>query len=160
MRGSETARRIAFVPIFGAPVPDCELCRDDGGVLVARNDLLRVVLVDDPQLPGFVRVVLNAHVSEMTDLDPPARARLMQAVFAVESVQRAVFAPLKINLASLGNAVPHVHWHVIPRFADDPFYPQPIWGTRQRDTPDAVLQARHALLPLLKAGLVQALAGA
>jgi diadenosine tetraphosphate (Ap4A) HIT family hydrolase len=141
-------------------MPDCELCREDGGVLVARNDLLRVVLVEDPHLPGFVRVVLNAHVREMTDLDPAARARLMQAVFAVESVQRAVIAPLKINLASLGNAVPHVHWHVIPRFADDPFYPQPIWGTRQRDTPEPALQARRALLPLLRAKLVQELAGA
>ena len=42
-------------------------------------------------------------------------------------------APAKINLATLGNMVAHVHWHVIPRFADDPHFPQPVWGARQRE---------------------------
>jgi diadenosine tetraphosphate (Ap4A) HIT family hydrolase len=47
-------------------------------------------------------------------------------------------APDKINLASLGNVVPHLHWHVIPRFADDPHFPNPVWGVRQGSTPHAV----------------------
>ena len=128
----------------------CPLCAENGGLIVVRNDLLRVVLVDDPDLPGFTRVIVNAHAREMTDLEPAARLQLLHTVFAVEEVQREVFSPVKMNLASLGNAVPHVHWHVIPRFADDAFYPQAIWGTRQRETPPAVLAARHALLPALR----------
>jgi diadenosine tetraphosphate (Ap4A) HIT family hydrolase len=136
----------------------CSLCVEDGGELVLRNALLRVVLVDDADLPGFARVIVNAHAREMSDLERAARTHLMDAVFAVERVQRALFAPVKVNLASLGNAVPHVHWHVIPRFADDAFFPQPIWGARQRATPAAVLAARHALRPELKRRLAQELA--
>src|SRR5262245_25665161 len=137
----------------------CPLCVEDGAVVVYRNDLLRVVLVDDPDLPGFARVIVNEHAKEVTDLDPRAREELWHAVLAVEEVQREVFGPLKMNLASLGNAVPHVHWHVIPRFADDAFYPQPIWCVRQRDTPGDVLAARRALVPHLEKRLREKIRG-
>jgi diadenosine tetraphosphate (Ap4A) HIT family hydrolase len=55
-------------------------------------------------------------------------------VYAVESALRARLTPTKMNLAALGNATPHLHWHVVPRFADDTHFPQPVWGPRQRDT--------------------------
>ena len=69
-------------------------------------------------------------MSEMTDLSAPERARLMDAVFAAEAALREVLAPDKINLASLGNVVAHIHWHVIPRYRDDPHFPDPIWARR------------------------------
>jgi diadenosine tetraphosphate (Ap4A) HIT family hydrolase len=107
------------------------------------------VLVDDADCPGFCRVIWNAHVREMTDLEPAQIARLMGAVFAVEDALRAVLAPLKVNLASLGNLTPHLHWHVIPRFADDAHFPSPVWAPRQRDPDAAGLTVRRALLPVL-----------
>lgn len=116
-------------------VADCELCKTEGGQLVLANEWLRVTLVDEPNYPGYVRVIWNDHVREMTELRQDERDRLMKTVFAVESAQRAVLKPLKINLASLGNLTPHLHWHVIARFADDLHFPQPVWGTPQR-TPD------------------------
>ena len=57
----------------------------------------------------------------------------MAAVFTVEVAVRKVFQPEKVNLASLGNVVPHLHWHVIPRFADDRHFPNPIWGEAKRE---------------------------
>jgi hypothetical protein len=69
----------------------------------------------------------------MTDLDEADRSHCMNVVFAVERALRKTLAPVKINLATLGNMVAHVHWHVIPRFADDPHFPQPVWGARQRE---------------------------
>jgi diadenosine tetraphosphate (Ap4A) HIT family hydrolase len=72
----------------------------------------------------------------MTDLSDDERLHLMEVVFAVESVLRELLTPEKINLASLGTLVPHIHWHVIPRYPDDPHYPQPIWAKPQR-TPAA-----------------------
>jgi diadenosine tetraphosphate (Ap4A) HIT family hydrolase len=128
---------------------DCPLCREDGGALVVRDELLRIVLVDDADYPGFARVIVNAHVREMTDLDAAALARVMAAVYAVEDALRAVLAPDKVNLASLGNVVPHLHWHVIPRFADDAHFPQPIWGARRREPDPVKLAARRARLPKL-----------
>ncbi len=110
----------------------CELCAAPGGTLLWQDARCCAVYVDEPGYPGFCRVIWNAHIREMSDLDPADREHCMRVVFAVERVLRAAMHPDKINLASLGNMVAHLHWHVIPRFADDPHFPQPIWGVRLR----------------------------
>lgn len=110
----------------------CELCSAPGGDLVWQNALCRVVRVADPDYPGFCRVILNRHVKEMADLSGAERQSLMQVVFAVEQALTLLMRPDKINLASLGNLTPHVHWHVIPRFSDDAHFPQPIWAAPTR----------------------------
>lgn len=81
---------------------------------------------------GLCRVVWRSHVPEMTDLTNGERAHLMAVVYATEAALRAQAAPVKINLASLGNIVPHLHWHVIPRYSDDAFFPDPVWATARR----------------------------
>lgn len=58
----------------------------------------------------------------MTDLPPGRRASLMNVVWAVEAAQRELLRPRKINLASLGNQVPHLHWHVIPVSKTTPIF--------------------------------------
>jgi len=136
----------------------CPLCAGDGGEVLFRDELLRVVLADDPDYPGFARVILHAHVREMTDLPVRDRRRLLDAVLAVEAAQREVLAPLKVNLASLGNQVPHLHWHVIPRFADDAHFPQPIWGARQRQPDPQRLAERRRQLAALRDAIVARLA--
>lgn len=111
----------------------CELCESDGGELVWRGRLCRVVRVEEPGYPGFCRVIWNGHVREMTDLADAEREHFMRVVFALEAALRELLLPDKINLASLGNAVPHLHWHVIPRFRADPHFPGPVWAARQRE---------------------------
>lgn len=111
----------------------CELCERDGGGLLWRDTRCRAVYVDEPGYPGFCRVIWGAHVREMSDLAEDDRGHLMRTVFAVEGALREVLRPEKINLASLGNVTPHLHWHVIPRFSDDPHFPNPIWGARLRE---------------------------
>jgi diadenosine tetraphosphate (Ap4A) HIT family hydrolase len=109
----------------------CDLCDGEGGALLFRSARWRVVAVDGAEgaaYPGFCRVIWNAHVREMADLGVDERAELMQAVFTVESTLIAALKPLKMNLASLGNLTPHVHWHVIPRMPGDPAFPKPIWA--------------------------------
>jgi len=113
----------------------CDLCDTPGGELIWQDDRCRVVLVDEAGYPGFCRVVWQRHVKEMTDLADADRAHLMRVVFALEASLRELMQPDKINLASLGNLVPHLHWHVIPRFADDPHFPAPIWAAPQRSAP-------------------------
>jgi diadenosine tetraphosphate (Ap4A) HIT family hydrolase len=107
---------------------DCPLCRQDGGLLLFSNADFRVVEVDDADYPGFTRVIWNDHVAEMTDLSPSQRDVLMRAVWTVEQVQRDVFQPDKINVASLGNMVAHLHWHVIPRWRGDRHFPDAVWA--------------------------------
>ena len=138
--------------------PGCELCEADGGRLVLSNEFLRVVLVDEPDFPGFARVIWNDHVREMSDLAAGEQQRLMQTVFAVERAQRAVLAPEKVNLASLGNVTPHLHWHVIPRFADDSHFPQPVWGSRLRDRSEHALGSGRAQLDRLRRRIAEEVA--
>ena len=143
----------------------CALCAEDGGTLIWQNPALRVVSVEDPDLPGYTRVVWRAHVPEMSDLDPREREDLMQAVFLVENIQRRVLRPHKINLASLGNMTPHLHWHVIPRWRGDPWFPDAVWAPRRERgaaNPNDWQERRGALAALreeytaaLRAGLEQ-----
>jgi len=110
----------------------CELCISIGGELVWENALCRVANIADPDYPGFCRVILNRHEREMTDLTENEQREMMKIVFAVEATLRRLLKPDKINLASLGNLTPHVHWHVIPRWREDRCFPNPIWASAQR----------------------------
>ncbi|MES2739453.1 MAG: HIT family protein [Pseudomonadota bacterium] len=141
----------------------CELCAlladpaQAGGAVIWRDARLAVLLVDEPHYPGFCRVLWHEHVKEMSDLAPAERQSIMEAVWQVEAAQRAVLGPEKINLASFGNMTPHVHWHVIPRYRDDVHFPQPTWAVAQRAPDPAGLEARRALLPRLRAAIIERL---
>lgn len=131
----------------------CPLCDTDGGLLVWRGAQLRVIRADEAGFPAFYRVVWNAHVAEFSDLSSADRQHCMDAVTVVEQALRDHLAPTKINLAALGNMVPHLHWHVIARFDWDSHFPAPVWAAAQR--PRAMLQedAVRERLPGLDASL-------
>lgn len=118
--------------------PVCELCVSPGGELLWEDDRLRVIRVGGSEgraFPGFCRVVWRDHVAEMSELSAADARHLLAAVSAVERALRELLRPDKINLASLGNVVPHLHWHVIPRWRDDSHFPRPIWADALRDVP-------------------------
>ena len=95
-------------------------------------------------------------MAEWTDLPPADRSRIMQAVAKVEAVLREQLQPTKVNLASLGNVVPHLHWHVIARFDWDARWPAPVWAPRQREVAQA--ESRLALpLPELDRRVAESL---
>lgn len=110
----------------------CPLCHPQQETVLWRNERCRIILVDDPGYAGFCRVIWQDHVKEMTDLSSAERQELMMVVFVVEEVLRETLRPDKINFASLGNQAPHLHWHVIPRFADDTHFPDPVWAAARR----------------------------
>lgn len=132
----------------------CPLCHPDGESVLWQDAWCRVIAVVQPGNPGYCRVIWQAHVREMTDLAPAQRDHLMQVVWAVEAALRATLRPVKINIASLGNQVPHLHWHVIPRFVDDAHFPDAVWAAPRRAA--AAREVDHAALAQ---SLRQALAG-
>jgi len=77
----------------------------------------------------------------------------MDVVLATERALRRVVQPDKINLASFGNVVPHLHWHVIPRWRDDSRFPESIWGAAQRAGAVRAGPSNAALLHALEAEL-------
>jgi diadenosine tetraphosphate (Ap4A) HIT family hydrolase len=133
----------------------CELCSATGGELLWQNERLRIVAVDDAHYPGFCRVIWRDHVAEMTDLADAEQLELMRAVWATERAIRRIAQPDKVNLASLGNMVPHLHWHVIPRWRDDLTYPQPVWSAPQNAAAPVRRVDRHRLAEQLLAALSQ-----
>lgn len=137
----------------------CELCQSPGGEIVYQGELFRVVLIDDVNYPGFCRVIWRDHIKEVTDLNELDRMHMMDILWQVEQVVRDVMQPEKINLASLGNMVPHLHWHVIPRYTDDAHFPSPVWSETKRVPSPQSLLSRREKLPLLRKKLQQHLAG-
>jgi diadenosine tetraphosphate (Ap4A) HIT family hydrolase len=93
-----------------------------------------VVLGDNQGCRGWCVLLLKGHVEHLSQLDEDRQARLWRDVSRVAGAIRAVFpesgngGPPRINYECLGNQVAHVHWHVIPRHADDPDPTKPVWG--------------------------------
>ncbi|MFN3829549.1 MAG: HIT family protein [Tepidimonas ignava] len=138
----------------------CPLCHDDGGLLLWRGAHWRVVRALGPEVgdtPAWYRVIAQGHVVEWSDLDAAAQAHAMALVSTVERCLRQALAPTKINLAALGNVVPHLHWHVIARFDWDSRFPAPVWAAPQRAVDTPRLAALHAQLAACDAAIVQAL---
>jgi diadenosine tetraphosphate (Ap4A) HIT family hydrolase len=125
---------------------NCELCRSPGGEILWSDAYCRVVRVtghEGAAFPGFCRVIWQSHVAEMSDLTDAEASHLLHVVIAVERTLRQLLTPDKINLASLGNLVPHLHWHVIPRWHDDSHFPSPIWAAPSRSgSPRAIISSK------------------
>lgn len=132
---------------------DCVLCREAGGLPVWQGAQLRVIRAQEEGFPAFYRVIWTAHAAELSDLSEADRNTCMAVVAAVERVLRTQLQPTKINLAALGNMVPHLHWHVIARYDWDSHFPASVWASplRARDV------AREAQLQSRLAGVDQAL---
>jgi diadenosine tetraphosphate (Ap4A) HIT family hydrolase len=127
--------------------PGCPLCDETGGALIFSGPFFRVVRADEPGFPAFYRLVWNDHVAELSDLAPVDRRLCIDAVVQVEETLRRVLRPTKINLASLGNAVPHLHWHVIARFDWDSHFPGSPWASALRELAPQQIERVERLRP-------------
>ncbi|MDM0112945.1 HIT family protein [Variovorax sp. J22R133] len=116
-----------------ARVAGCPLCEDTGGKLIFEAARFRVIRAAEAGFPAFYRLVWRDHVTEFSKLSRDDRILCMDAVNLIEECLREALAPTKVNLATLGNVVPHLHWHVIARFEWDSHFPGPVWTTAQRE---------------------------
>ncbi|MDP9990238.1 diadenosine tetraphosphate (Ap4A) HIT family hydrolase [Variovorax boronicumulans] len=135
----------------------CPFCEGPGGRVVFEGAKLRVIHAEEAGFPAFHRVIWREHAPEFSDLDAADRVLCMEAVTAVEQCLRERLKPTKINLAALGNMVPHLHWHVIARFDWDSHFPAPFWAAAQRAAPVDRVAELQALLPELEAEMVRRL---
>lgn len=87
-----------------------------------------VILNRDQFFPGYTLLFTKIHVTELFHLDQNVRSALMEEVTAVAQALFSVYKPAKMNYELLGNMVPHIHWHIVPRFASEPLWPRPIWA--------------------------------
>ncbi|AZV45782.1 HIT family protein [Nautilia sp. PV-1] len=109
----------------------CPLCNPSNENIIFQNDFLRVVLVDE--IPGYIRIITQKHIKEFSDLNDEETAKIMLLLKQIEKVMIKTLNPDKINIAMLGNMVPHLHIHIIPRFINDPWWPGATFCTKIRD---------------------------
>lgn len=134
-------------------INDCVLCKNEEKEILFSNDLFRIIYVEDEFYFGYIRLILNRHVSEMTDIDPTDAHKIFSALLIIERCIRDTLNPDKINLASLGNMVPHLHWHIIPRYKNDRHFPNPIWGMITNEeylVPEKIINNTKKLFSLIK----------
>jgi diadenosine tetraphosphate (Ap4A) HIT family hydrolase len=101
-------------------------------VLITQTPRWRVIRAEDENFPAFYRLIWQAHCAEFSELSRAERIECMELVVTIEQVLIEALQPTKINLAALGNLVPHLHWHVIARFDWDSHFPNPVWGAALR----------------------------
>ena len=138
--------------------PGCALCDAAGGAMVVQAPKFRVIRAAEPGFPAFYRLVWTGHVREFSDLAQGDRHLCMDAVARMEQLLRKHLQPAKVNLASLGNAVAHLLWHVIARFEWDSLFPAPVWAAAERSAPQDAIARVESLLPALEAEMTLLLA--
>jgi diadenosine tetraphosphate (Ap4A) HIT family hydrolase len=106
----------------------CTRWEDDPELRIADLALCRVMLNRDQFFPGYCFVFTRDHVTELFHLEREVRSMIMEEVSGVAATLHRLFQPAKINYELLGNMVPHMHWHIVPRFTTDPLWPRPIWS--------------------------------
>lgn len=84
-------------------------------------------LHDDQFFAGWTFLLLKRHATELWQLDAAERARLIEEVTRVARAVSAAFDARKMNYELLGNAIAHIHWHLVPRRSDDPSPTTPVW---------------------------------
>lgn len=142
---------------MGNKIMSCELCYPRHPREIWRDAMFYVIDAADADLPGFVRVIATRHVKEMADLTAQEKSRLFRILECIEKIMLEELAPDKVNWASLGNMVPHVHWHIIARWSDDAFFPGSVWSERLRVMPSDKYAERRRKAQDMLARLVQEL---
>jgi diadenosine tetraphosphate (Ap4A) HIT family hydrolase len=114
----------------------CEICERiarftaDNPYLIAELETGYAVLADNQYYRGYTIFLAKQCVPELHDLPPDVRARFLTEMAQVAEAVFRAFEPRKLNYELLGNSVSHLHWHLVPRYADDPNPQWPIWSNK------------------------------
>lgn len=100
-------------------------------MIIFGNELIFVEL-HTSEIPWF-KIFTQKELKELSDCDEQTREAIFKAAFLIESEMLSYFKPDKINWASFGNMLPRVHMHIQARFKDDSYFPEPMWGAKQRE---------------------------
>ena len=106
---------------------------------------LYYVEIHESEVP-WLKVFVRRTVREFSHCSPEEKQAVWNALDIIEREMLCYYRPEKINIASFGNMLPQVHWHIMARFREDSYFPEPMWGRKQRE---AVLQL-PPIAPLLE----------
>lgn len=120
---------------------------------IFENENIRIE-IETSEIP-WLKIFTQKQYKEMSEVPKDIRTEIYDLLDIIEKEMISYYNPTKVNIASFGNYVPHVHWHIMARFEEDSFFPEPMWGTKQRsanlDLPcfDTFVEKLQTSLPLL-----------
>ncbi len=88
---------------------------------------------EESEIP-WLKIFTQMPYKEMSEVPTEIKMEIYTLLDLIEKEMLAYYQPKKINIASFGNYMPHVHWHIMARFEEDTYFPEPMWGTRQRES--------------------------
>lgn len=91
---------------------------------------------------GYCILVSRVHATELFELPDDGRRELLDEVNTLSRVLHREFQPRKLNYELLGNQVPHIHWHIIPRYESDPDHLKPAWIALDQAERDPLMKQR------------------
>lgn len=97
---------------------------------IYQNDHIRIE-VEDSEIP-WLKIFTQQPAKEMSQCDATTKQQIWFLLDVIETEMLDYFQPQKINIASFANYLPQVHWHIMARFKEDSFFPEPMWGKQQR----------------------------
>jgi diadenosine tetraphosphate (Ap4A) HIT family hydrolase len=98
---------------------------------IFQNDLIRIE-IEESEIP-WLKIFAQDACKEMTNCSSEAKQQIWQLLDLIELEMLDYYQPEKINIASFANYIPQVHWHIMARFKEDSYFPEPMWGTKQRE---------------------------
>ncbi|HHH37824.1 MAG TPA: HIT domain-containing protein [Epsilonproteobacteria bacterium] len=96
-----------------------------------KNEVLKIE-IEESEIP-WLKIFTRGVYREMSEVPLDIRVEIYTLLDLIEREMLSYYKPTKINIASFGNYMPHVHWHIMARFEKDSHYPEPMWGTKQRE---------------------------
>ncbi len=98
---------------------------------VYENDTIRIE-TEESEIP-WLKIFTQHPYKEMSEVPIAVKFEIYDLLDTIEKVMIDYYHPDKINIASFGNYLPHVHWHIMARFKEDSYFPEPMWGKKQRE---------------------------
>ncbi len=99
--------------------------------MIYKNDLINIK-IEKSEIPWLI-IFTNENIKEFSQCNDKTKIEILRCLDIIEKEMLEYFEPAKINIASFGNYVPHVHFHIMARFKEDSYFPEPIWGKKQRE---------------------------
>lgn len=99
--------------------------------IIYKNELIKIEI--EPSEIPWLKIFTNEPIKEFSECNSETKQEIWKYLDLIEKEMISYFKPEKINIASFGNYVPHVHFHIMARFKEDSFFPEPMWGKKQRE---------------------------
>ena len=80
----------------------------------------------------WLKIFTKTPRKEFSECTTEEKTSIWNVLDIIEKLMLEYYQPEKINIASFGNMLPHVHWHIMARFKEDSYFPEPMWGPKQR----------------------------